>query len=496
MPEIKNSLVEILTGAVVASIGVLGVRIIGFGEKIIIARFLGPSSYGDIVLGLTLFSLGSTIGLMGLNHAITRYLPRFDTYREKRGIIIFSLQLTSIISVLISVLIFVFADQISNQVFNQPEMVLIIKIFALAIPLASIGKIATSAAQGNKDPKWQTFLGKLTYPSSRLIFILIFVYFGLNVVDVSIAYLIGWGVVAVLGIYYLKSRIGLIGDHTLNKYDILTFSLPLLISGSMSFISNSIDTIVLGYFLSSERIGIYNAAYPLANLVLIAPQLLSTLFIPIMSEYHSKENIIDMRLLYTIDVRWIAILTIPGFYLIIFTPETFLLFAFGSEYSEGSLSLVIVATGFLIFALLGPNGGTVNMIGDSHMMMITTTTNAIVNLSLNLLLIPRFDIVGAALSTAVSYIIANSIVSVYLYMQTGIHSYSNSTVMAIIFILIIESPIYFIISHFLTGISVVLLVYLFTLIIFLPVYFYSSLPDETEISLLKDYSPINQECQP
>jgi hypothetical protein len=83
--RLEDSLLEIILGGAVSFFGIIGGRLAGFAEKILVARFLDSSRYGQIVIALAILSLGSTIGMLGLKTAVVRYLPRFDDARRKRG---------------------------------------------------------------------------------------------------------------------------------------------------------------------------------------------------------------------------------------------------------------------------------------------------------------------------------------------------------------------------------------------------------------------------
>jgi O-antigen/teichoic acid export membrane protein len=402
----------------------------------------------------------------------------------------FSIGLTLAASVFFAALAYAFSGEISTRVFNNSSLEPVIRIFAVAIPFAAVGKIAASASQGLKDATWQNILSKGIPPFTRVGFIAVFAVVGLSTINVAYAYVLAWGITAAAGIYYIHTRISFSRSYTVESRELIRFSLPLLFAGGMAFISSSIDPFLLGYFLSTERVGIYNAAYPLANLVLIAPSLLGTLFTPIMSEYHAEGDLPGMRLLYKINTRWLAILTLPGYYLMLLTPTTFLEFVFGPEYTGGGLSMVIVSSGFLVFILLGNNGSVVNMVGRSDVILWTNVVNAAVNVGLNVFLIPRIGIEGAAIATAVSFAGSNLLISAILFSETRIRPAITSLIITILLIALIETAIYSVLSMQTSGIVLILLVYVLTLVLFLPMYLLTGVSDDLEKSLLERYTGI------
>lgn len=158
--RLEDSLLEIILGGAVSFFGIIGTRLAGFTEKVLVARFLDPSRYGQVVIALTILSLGSRVGMLGLNTAIVRYLPRFNDIRQKREVIKFSLGLAVGASVFLAILTYALSGLISTQVFDNASIKPVIRIFAIAIPFAAIEKMAVSSAQGLKDATWQNILGK------------------------------------------------------------------------------------------------------------------------------------------------------------------------------------------------------------------------------------------------------------------------------------------------------------------------------------------------
>lgn len=480
-----DSLSRIFAGAVISFGGAIILRVSGLVEKVLVARFFDPGGYGEIVLGVAFLNLAALLSLAGLKTGIVRYLPRQDTAGERSGTVYFVLQFSVALGLLIGAILFLGADWISTTILQDGSMERVLRVFAIAVPLAVIGRTGVATAQGRQDARGKTLIREILFPITRVGLVAAAVAIGVSVVGVSLAYAVGYGIMALGALYYIHRTIGFGPRVTPDRRELLRFSLPLLFAGSLAFVSDSIDTLFIGYFLHSTAVGIYNAAYPLANLVLLAPALFGVVFVPLMSMYHDEGDLSGMRRLYKITTRWTVCITLPGYLLMLIGPEVFIRSIFGSEYVSGATALVIVATGFLYHTTLGMNGGVLNMVGDSDFFMFSNLVNAGLNVFLNVFLIPLIGITGAALATAASYSIANSIVSVRLYQKSMIQPLSRELIASIV----IYVPIVFILSRLVRmifdGVLWIVGTYVASIVVFACCYYVLDLFNEEEMQMLK-----------
>ncbi|KUJ98625.1 MAG: Polysaccharide biosynthesis related protein [Thermococcales archaeon 44_46] len=105
-------------------------------------------------------------------------------------------------------------------------------------------------------------------------------------------------------------------------------------------------------------------------------------------------------------------------------PEATINFFFGAKYVSASKALQILALGFMFHTLLGLNGMSLIVIGEPRLNLIGDSFAALLNVVLNIRLIPAFGLEGAAIATASSYFVANVFRSFWLYKKTGIHPFS------------------------------------------------------------------------
>ncbi|WP_306059963.1 polysaccharide biosynthesis C-terminal domain-containing protein [Natronococcus wangiae] len=81
----------------------------------------------------------------------------------------------------------------------------------------------------------------------------------------------------------------------------------------------------------------------------------------------------------------------------------------------GNIELIVLPSGFYLHTLIGPNSKLLLAIGETRAMMKASIQSAILNITLNYLLIPQYSIMGAALATAGSYVVLNIIYVYYIW---------------------------------------------------------------------------------
>lgn len=424
--EGQTTFQKILTGSGIVFVGLVVEMGLSFLAKILIARILGPIDFGAVSLGITVFTITSYLVLVGLDTGVGRYLPRYDRSQARRGIIVSALQITVPLSILVAALLFVAAPAIARHLFHDPGTAPVLRVFSIVIPFAVIVKISLGSIRGVQKSLPKVYLKNIFIPSTRFAAIAIAIAVGLGGVGVAWAYTASYGLASVLGVYYLVRHTDVVsGGQTERMHsELLAFSAPLMITSGMALIYDKIDTIMLGYYWSTGEVGIYNVLYPIAWALLVFLNAFRYLFMPVISELHSEDRHRKMKRMYQVTTKWIFLATLPAFLVLALFPRQVLVLAFGPEYGSGDVALVVLSAAFFTHAFVGPNYDALTAVGATRRIMYDNVVVAVANVVLNFLLIPRYSFLGAAVATALSYMLLNLLYSYQLYRETGIHPVS------------------------------------------------------------------------
>lgn len=186
---------------------------------------------------------------------------------------------------------------------------------------------------------------------------------------------------------------------------IFAFSLPLLPYSLVGYFSGAyIDAIFVSHYLSTRDLGIYSVATQISGIVLQLPTLANTLLLPLFVTLHREsdhqrtsnyfQNVLPgLTLLWGLlctGVSFVAYFAIP----LLFGPEF--------EVSVLPLWILIVASAVSLPALMG-YFPWLQSVSATYVTMIGAVFAAVANIAANLVLIPRYGLIGCAWATVISY---------------------------------------------------------------------------------------------
>jgi O-antigen/teichoic acid export membrane protein len=413
----EETLKQIARGAGIIFISTFIMYAIKFIYRIVIARYLGPADYGLLSLGIMLLNIGVLISVIGLNEGIVRNIAYYNGKKDKKrvkGTFLAAFKISMSLSILISITFLFFSDKISIYFFHNTKLIPILSIFSLIIPLYTLLIMATNAILAFKKPEYNIISRTFGRELTNLLLALVIVFFGGTVLDISMIYLISMAVGAILGISLLEYKVfPFIRSRFTAKYEyknLLLFSVPLFFSGIFIEIMLWSDTFFLGLFKSSYEIGIYNVALPLAASLGIFLTAFSQIFYPIMSELHAKKKYDELNNNYSIVLKWIFMLSLPVVLIVLMFPERILSILFGEKYIAGSTALMILISAYFIDVITGPAVRILMTFKRTKLIFKINVIISILNVFLNILLIPTYGINGAAIATGISIVLRELII--------------------------------------------------------------------------------------
>jgi len=386
----------------------------GFGNAVrylftvVLARFVGIEYLGIYSLATSVTRIGEVIGIAGLQSGVMRYVSRLDKENEIDEIrqrVRSGLMLGLIFSIVTMILQLALSDWLAIEIFQGSELLKrVIVISAFSLPFATVMIISAFATQGYKLLKYKVTVMNIVRPTVMLLCTLLCL--GIFSKDSAIIYplLISAIVSALVSLLFLKKLVGIkLNEIFLGKIDkeLLSFSYPLMFVAILGTLLHWMDIMMLGYFTDTTTVGLYHPATRTAGLMRTILLAFMGIFSPMMSDYHRKGKLDEMRKLYKLVVRWIISLSIPfAIIMIIYSKKIMLLF--GGQYvsSANVLSLLVIAA--FIQSFIGSSGPTLSMAGYPKINLINSIFVLMINVVLNYVWIPLFGINGAAYATLVS----------------------------------------------------------------------------------------------
>lgn len=409
-------------GAGITFLGMAASKALSFLYRILVGREMGPELYGLLTLGIASFMLAQNLANLSVNEAITRYVP--EDYSRTSFFLFSALKISLPFSIVSSLLLFLFADQIVAILDFSGQMTTVLKIMALAVPFGVASSSLNSVFVAREKMRFVVYVNHLFQNSFKLLSGITALSLGLGLGGVTAGFALSAVLSMFLSVYYLVRNFDIGLPDSTDSRKILSYSWPLFLSGMITFVLSWTDTFMIGVLTGdATQVGVYNAAFPLAQTLTIFLSATAQIAFPIMSGLYADKKMKALSEFYRTNTRWVMMFTLPAFLLISLFPEQVLLLTFGEQYSGAAQALRILGAGFFIATLVGPSGQLLKSADRTRFVMYNNLAGAIANVALNLFLIPLIGIAGAAYASITSNLIVNVAGAAENYWKDGIHGF-------------------------------------------------------------------------
>lgn len=464
---LNASLTSVAKGATVIFAGLIAGNVLGMVNQIILGRFLGPEDYGLFNLSMSVVMIGGTLCVFGFFGSLPRIIP-FHLKKNERNVVGSVISFTSLFSfalgTLFAVITYLLSDRIAVAIFHDPKLAPALRVFSFAIPLQGLHQVAQGAIRGFKAAKYEALVFAI---GSRIVTISVFV-LSLSLIQrlygAIIAFNMGLLVTTIVAFWLIWRRI--FTDY--RKYprvpvarSVLSFTWPLALTGLTFLFVSKTDKLMLGYFLRSEDVGIYTPAVVIASLLEFFNSAFKYRFLPTASEYFSKNEMGGLKPLFKSTSKWSFFVVYPIFLFILLFSKEILALLYGAEYTRAYIALIVLSLGIAVNDFSGTSANILVAGGRTKLNLCCEIIAAVTNIILNVVLIPIYGIVGAAIATAMSYVTRNIASLGFVYRFYGMLPYtrkylniavSGFAAIAATYVLKMHSPLPWWLTMFVLGV--------------------------------------------
>ena len=401
---------------VLKAIGVL----LSYAFTLYITNTLGAKAFGQYSLFFAVVNILSIVALFGTDRSVIRLYN--DKNAEDGNKNVSHAMFAVLVSAFIfSLLLYLSWDWISNTFFSSTPAISTIRNFTVVLFFYSLYIfIAESLRAKNK----MFLYGLLRFDMVFLLALILLFYFSNkehewpHIASFFYAVIIT-AIIAI--IFYLKEyRLKLKWEPKVIQ-KVLNISYPMLLASSVGLIVGWIDTFMLGYFTDERAVGIYNIAFKVAFISSFLLTTINTVISPRIAKLSAEQNKEELRKL----VRKVSKILFIGASLIFLGTilnMDLILSLFGQEFTQGTLALALLLVGQFISSYSGPVAILLQMTGHEKIFMYISIAAMLINVVLNLILIPKYGYVGAAAASAFT-LIFNNLCCVY-YVKKELNMYS------------------------------------------------------------------------
>ena len=396
---------EILTGSVWALSARLVATGMGLAVSIIIARFYGAEVVGIVAVLQSFLLLATIFTVLGTNTSLLRLIPEhivrysttsaFRIYRKTQFMVI-------IVSLFTGALFFVCADLIAISVFSKPHLSFYLALASVFVVFKSLMLLNTQAVRGLRLIR--TFALMQIFPQGFNLLLLISL--GLLWPGPAVpvfAMLGGFAITGILGwliMEYAFRQKMYSGEkvHPVSRRNILSISLPMLMTATMTFIIGQTGVIMLGMFRSESEVGYYAIAVKLATLTSFILGAVNTMAGPKFSELFHSDKMDELFYVARKSAKLIFWTTVPILLGFVIMGRPLLYVVFGHDFTIAYPALVLLVLGQFVHSISGATGLFMNMTGNQKVFRNIVFIAAVSNIVINLLLTPEYGIYGAAIA--------------------------------------------------------------------------------------------------
>jgi O-antigen/teichoic acid export membrane protein len=370
----------------------------------ILTKTLGADAYGIWSQITVTVSLFAPLCTLGLGYAVIRFLaPEKDRGKVSKDFSsIFAT--TSLIALAVSGLVFGLSQSLAIAVFGGIAAAFYIKISALLIFLAAIDNLMINYFTGFQQiRKYSIFLISQTVGEVALIAYLVVSGFGL--LGAIIAVLSVRALTSIVGFLWIESDIRPSKPSLSAVKSYLPFSLPLVPTALSYWLVNLGDRYVIGYFMGASAVGIYSASYSLGSLLAFFYAPLPAVLLPAMVKSYENDKIPEVKTYLKYSLKFFLMFAIPSFFGLSILARSLLTTLATSDFVGGYMIVPVVAFATLLFYCSSINTSILNLFKETKRVGIIFGASAVINVIMNIALVPKMGIMGAAVATLVAFLV-------------------------------------------------------------------------------------------
>lgn len=384
-------------------VGSILTRFSGFILIPLYTNILSTTEYGSYGLLMAIYAILNVLYQAGLFQGFTKFFC--DTGSDKKRVFSTTFNTILLFGFIVALLLTVLLRPLSSlfSFDNGFSSLLLILIWLILLDtLAYIGLHFLRTKQQARKAVTYSLITAFANLSLNVLFLAVL---KLGVMGILIAQGISNILLFLLCLRHFKQYYYPLIDWSFLR-KLIRFSYPLIIAGFFAILMDVADRFFIDYYLDRSQVGIYSLAYKLGLIMNVLVIAFRTAYIP---HFLSKEGRTDLipelrrTLLKLISLMAVLYVAIVPFLKYLFRIELFGFSLINPEFGEASLVAPFILLAYSFNGLAAFFSIAPYRTGKSHHFLITDLIGFSVNLLINILLIPRLGIIGAALATLVGY---------------------------------------------------------------------------------------------
>jgi O-antigen/teichoic acid export membrane protein len=210
--------------------------------------------------------------------------------------------------------------------------------------------------------------------------------------------------------------------HNFSSTEILRTSYPMALSAISYFLMQSTDVLFISAYDTFESVAYYSIAVKLATVTALALISVNIVIAPKIASIYNDKNFSQLKLILKKATRINVVISLPIIILLLFFSE-YVLSTFGSNYILAKNALWILLIAQFFNSITGPSALYLNMTGRQKKLNGILVISLLINVVLNIILVPDFGMLGAAISTTTSFVISKILASALVFYLDNVKTF-------------------------------------------------------------------------
>ncbi len=408
-------MIQFLRNKLTYSLSILVERSISFLLLPLFTNVLLPSDYGVFGVLFSMIALIAYINTLGMENGLMNFYQRVEDKVSLFSTIFWSM---AGVSVLVSGMIFVFAGTLSTLLFRSREYLFHVRIAAVILLFDTLIRYYQFKSIGKQKSQHYLWVSLIRGISIVLMNVLLLLFLHLGLRGVVISYLSASLLVALFLAPQLFHDIKLTFNRPLFQ-EILRFVFPLMWTSVFLLLLNFVDRFLITQILGTWEAGVYHAVYRMGmvlNIFILAFYMGGVPF----SQQWLKDNpggyVIFVRLnnilfFISVSIAFIFSMLIPHIVQIKISGIQLV----NAKYLDALPMVPVILMSYVFYGLyIGLNLPVLHL-NKNKMLALFSGLACCVNILLNIVLIPRYNVYGAAIATLIAFMVLT--ISLYIYIR-------------------------------------------------------------------------------
>ena len=227
--------------------------------------------------------------------------------------------------------------------------------------------------------------------------------------------------IVVYSLFFKKDFPKTVHDH-FSSIDILRTSYPMALSAISYFLMQSTDVLFISAYDTFESVAYYSIAVKLATVTALALISVNIVIAPKIASIYNDKNFSELKLILKKATRINVLISLPIIILLICFSE-YILSMFGINYILAKNALWILLIAQFFNSITGPSALYLNMTGRQKKLNVILLISLIINVVLNIFLVPTFGMLGAAIATTTSFVLSKVFASALVFYLDNVKTF-------------------------------------------------------------------------